>query len=143
MAVKQISVFLENKKGNLAEFANVLSNGNINLRALSLADAGDFGLARMIVDDVYKASTALKEAKYISKVKEVLAIEISDEPGSLSKVLAELGSNDVNVDYMYAFTNHTPGKANMILRVSDNRKATEILSKTGVRQLTQDDLANM
>ena len=108
--VKQISVFLENKEGNLAEFSRLLSENDINLRALSMAEAGEFGIVRMIVDDVYKATTSLKEADYVASVKDVLAVEIPDEAGSLAKVLAVLGSESVNVEYMYAFTNHTPGK---------------------------------
>ena len=86
--VKQISVFLENKEGNLAEFSRLLSENDINLRALSMAEAGEFGIVRMIVDDVYKATTSLKEADYVASVKDVLAVEIPDEAGSLAKVLA-------------------------------------------------------
>lgn len=90
--VKQISVFLENKEGNLAEFSRLLSENDINLRALSMAEAGEFGIVRMIVDDVYKATTSLKEADYVASVKDVLAVEIPDEAGSLAKVLAFLAA---------------------------------------------------
>ena len=141
--VKQISVFLENKEGNLAEFSRLLSENDINLRALSMAEAGEFGIVRMIVDDVYKATTSLKEADYVASVKDVLAVEIPDEAGSLAKVLAVLGSESVNVEYMYAFTNHTPGKAYMIFRVTDNQYASAVLAEHGVHLMTQEDIRQL
>lgn len=143
MAVKQISVFLENKPGKLAEFTDVLSKNNINLRAMNLADGEDFGIVRLIVDDVYNASTILKDANYVSSVKDVLAVKLSDEPGSLAKVLKVLGDNDVNLQYMYAFTTHTAGTANMIIRATDNQRAAEVLSANGISQIDQDELAKM
>ena len=135
--VKQISVFLENKEGNLAEFSRLLSENDINLRALSMAEAGEFGIVRMIVDDVYKATTSLKEADYVASVKDVLAVEIPDE------ALAVLGSESVNVEYMYAFTNHTPGKAYMIFRVTDNQHASAVLAEHGVHLMTQEDIRQL
>ena len=103
MTVKQISVFLENKPGRLAEFTDVLSKNNIDMRALSLAEAEDFGIVRIIVDDVYNASTVLKDAGYVFSITKVLAVAIPDEPGGLSKVIRVLGDSSVNVEYMYAF----------------------------------------
>lgn len=140
MAVKQISVFVENKPGKLAELTDVLSQNHINLRALYLADAVEFGIARLIVDDVYNASTVLKEANYVSSIKDVLAVKLSDEPGGLSRILDLLGKNDINVEYMYAFTTRTPGTANMIFKVENNKKASELLMANGIAQISQDEL---
>lgn len=129
MTVKQISVFLENRPGKLAEFTDVLSENNVDLRALSLAEAEDFGIARIIVNDVYNASTVLKDAGYVFSITKVLAVEMPDEPGALSKVMRILGNQEVNLEYMYAFTSRKKGTAYMILRVEDNQKAAEVLKK--------------
>ena len=100
MMVKQISVFLENKPGKLKELTDVLRENNINMRALSVADAQDFGIVRLIVDDVYNASTVIKDAGYVSSTKDVMAIELSDQPGSLANVLDIFGENGINVEYL-------------------------------------------
>lgn len=142
MAVKQISVFIENHSGKLAEFCDLLSANEINMRALSLADAQDFGIVRIIVDDIYKASTVLKDADYVFSMKDVIAVELSDQPGSLAKVLNILSQKDINVEYMYAFTNHKAGNASMILRVNDVRIASELLSANDVRQISQEELSD-
>lgn len=140
MTVKQISVFLENKPGRLAEFTDVLSENNINMRALSLAEASDFGIVRVIVDDVYNTSTVLKDHDYIFSITKVLAVEMPDEPGALSRVIRVLGDNEVNVEYMYAFTSRKKDSAYMIIRVADNKKAIEVLQKNGIRPVCQDEL---
>lgn len=143
MTVKQISVFLENKPGAMAKFTDVLSRNKIDMRALSLAEASDFGIARIIVDDVYNAMQVLKEEGYICSATNVLAVAISDEPGGLSNVIHCLGENGVNLEYMYAFTTRQKDLAYMILRVEDNEKAIQILTKTGVKLVAQDSLANL
>ncbi len=143
MAVKQISVFVENKPGKLAELTDILSQHGINLRALYLADAVDFGIARLIVDDIYNTSTVLREANYVSSIKDVLAVRLPDEPGGLFKVLDLLGKNGINVEYMYAFTTRIQGTANMIFRVEDNKRAVELLSANGISQIGQEELEKL
>ncbi len=143
MAVKQISVFVENKPGKLAELTDLLSQHKINLRALYLADAVDFGIARLIVDDIYNTSTVLREANYVSSIKDVLAVRLPDEPGGLFKVLDLLGKNGINVEYMYAFTTRIQGTANMIFRVEDNKRAVELLSTNGISQIGQEELEKL
>lgn len=143
MTVKQISVFLENKPGRLAEFSDVLSRNDIDLRALSLAEAEDFGIVRIIVDDVYKTSTVLKEANYVFSITKVLAVSIPDEPGGLSKVIRVLGDSDVNVEYMYAFITRKKGFAYMIFRVEDNQKAVHVLQQSGIRPICQEELEKL
>ncbi len=141
MTAKQISVFLENKPGQLVELAKTLNQNNIDMRALSLADTKDFGIVRLIVDDPYKTACVLKEAGYISSITPVLAIEIPDEPGSLMQVLSLLGENGLNLEYTYAFTARKKDCAYMILRMADNDKAVEVLNKNGVRLICQSGLS--
>lgn len=143
MTVKQISVFVENKAGKMAELTAHLQERQIDMRALSIAETQDFGIVRMIVDDAYKTSCILKEAGYVSSITPVLAVEIPDEPGSLSKILKILGDGGVNLDYMYAFLTRKEATAYMVLRVADNEKALEILGKKGVHAISQDQLAEL
>ena len=143
MTVKQISVFLENKPGRLAELTEVLSRNNIDMRALSLAEAADFGIVRLIVDDVYGASTVLKDADYIISISRVLALEIPDEPGALGRAITVLGENDINVEYMYAFTTRKKGVAFMFFRVEDNQRAIEVLKGSGIRPVCQEELMSL
>lgn len=142
-AVKQISVFLENTPSKLAEFTEVLQKNSINLRALSVAEAEDFGIARIIVDDVFTTATVLKSEGYISAMTDVLAVGMKDEPGALSAVLKCIGGAGINLEYMYAFTAGEKDMAYMILRVENNEKAIEVLSKNGFKPLCQEDLAKI
>lgn len=143
MTVKQISVFVENKAGKLAELTEYLNEHKIDMRALSIAEAQDFGIVRIIVDDAYAASQALKEAGYVVSVTPVLAVEMSDEPGSLFKILTILGDGGVNLDYMYAFLTSKKDTAYMVLRVEDNERAADVLGKRGIRTICQDEIANL
>lgn len=143
MTVKQISVFLENKPGGLAEFAKVLSDNNINMRAMCIAETPDFGILRIIVDDVYNTMCTMKEAGYICSATKVLAVEIPDKPGSLLNTLTVLGESGINLEYSYAFTTSKKDVAYMILRVNDNEKAIEALSKNGVKLVDQDEISKL
>ena len=146
MTVKQISVFVENKPGMLAALADVLNENGINMRALSLAETKDFGIIRLILDDPFvnldeeKIERVLKESGYVCSITKVLAIAISNQPGSLGKVMKIFGENEINVEYTYAFTSGVKDKACMILRVGDNEKAVQALTKNGIKPLCQDDL---
>lgn len=143
MTVKQISVFLENKPSALAKFTDVLSENKIDMRALSLAEAADFGIVRIIVDDVYAAMQVIKDAGYVCSATKVLAVAIPDEPGGLARVIKCLGENEINMEYMYAFTTKQKDVAYMIFRVKDNEKAVQVLSKNGVKLASQEDLAKL
>ena len=103
MSIRQISVFLENKPGKLNKMTQVLADHNIDMRALSLAETKDFGIARMIVDDVYEATNVLKEADFVASLSPVLAYAIPDEPGGLNNLLNIFTDAGVNIEYMYAF----------------------------------------
>lgn len=141
MTAKQISVFLENKPGQLTEFTRLLEKSAINMRALSLADAQDFGILRIIVDEPYRASTVLKEAGYVFSITPVLAVEIPDRPGSLVRILEALGESGANVEYTYAFTTRRKDLAYMIFRVTETEKAVEVLGKAGIKLICQSELS--
>ncbi len=143
MTVKQISIFVENKPGKLAELTEYLNQSRIDMRALSIAEAQDFGIVRIIVDDAYKTSCVLKEAGYVASITPVVAIEMPDEPGSLFRILKILGDGGVNLEYMYAFLTRKQSTAYMVLRVEDNEKAIEILSKNGIHTICQEALSNL
>ena len=140
MTVKQISVFVENKPGRLAEFADLLRKNQIDMRALSIAEAKDFGILRVIVDNSYETACLLKESGYVFSITSVLAVAIPDEAGGLCDILHILQENEINLEYTYAFISRKKDLAYMILRVQDNDKAIEVLGEHGVQLIGQDDL---
>ena len=137
MSVKQISVFLENRPGALSDLTGVLAENNIDMRAFSLAEASDFGIARVIVDDVYKTTTVLRDAGFVHLVAPVLAVALSDTPGGLNAILKALTAEKINVEYMYAFLGNTPGKAYMVFKVHDAAKAATALIRHGITPLEE------
>ncbi len=141
--VKQISVFLENKPGSLMEMTRVLGENGIDMRAFSLAETSDFGIARLIVDDVYKTTTILKDAGFIHSVSSVLAVEIPDVPGGLCHVLEALKNEKVNVEYMYAFLGTKKDTAYMIFKVTHDREAAAALTRSGIVMAEQEDLSEL
>ena len=144
MSIKQISVFLENKPGALLEMTGVLAEKQVDMRALSLAETSEFGIVRLIVDDVYNASTVLKEAGFIHNITSVLGVCIPDEPGGLNKVLAILSETRVNVEYMYAFLGgKTVDHAYMIFRVQERKEAAAALRGKGIRLVDQEEIAQL
>ncbi|AEB09847.1 ACT domain-containing protein [Desulfobacca acetoxidans] len=133
MKVEQISVFLENKAGRLAEVTKVLGEAAVNIRALSLADTTDFGILRLIVDNYEKAREVLKQHGFTVGKTEVVAIEVPDRPGGLAWVLQILSNSNVNVEYMYAFVQHSGKNAVIIFRFDNLERAIELLQQQGVR----------
>uniref|UniRef100_A0A7C3MAJ7 ACT domain-containing protein n=1 Tax=Archaeoglobus fulgidus TaxID=2234 RepID=A0A7C3MAJ7_ARCFL len=129
--IKQISVFVENRPGRLAAVTEVLTKHEINIRAFTIADAGDFGIIRMVVDKTDEAYRALKDAGFTVRLTDVLAVEVEDRPGALNRIAKALGDAGVNIDYVYAFTSEKH-KALIIFRVDNKEKAKEVLEKLGV-----------
>ncbi|MBR4211265.1 MAG: acetolactate synthase [Oscillibacter sp.] len=122
----------------------VLAENGIDMRAFSLAETSDFGIARIIVDDVYKTTTVLRDADFVHSVTQVLGVALSDTPGGLDKVLRVLADAGVNVEYMYAFLGGKKGKdAYMIFRVADNAKASAALTAKGIRQVEQQEMTDL
>ena len=144
MSLKQISVFLENKPGTLLTMTGVLADNHIDMRALSIAETKDFGIVRMIVDDVYDTTTVLKDAGFIHSLTPVLGVVIPDTPGGLDQVLRVLADAQVNVEYMYAFMG---GKdvdhAYMIFRVADNAAAAAALAARGIQVIDQEQVVSL
>lgn len=128
MAIKQLSVFLENKQGRLWKSLNLLKSENIDIRALSIADTSDFGILRMIVSDPEKAKSLL-ENDFAVSLAEVLAIEVEDQPGGLEGALGLLNEHDINVEYIYAFVEKRTSKALIVLKTDDNVKSLKLLNE--------------
>jgi hypothetical protein len=137
MKVKQISVFLENKSGRLAEVTRILGSKAINIRALSIADTTDFGILRLIVNDPDAAYTALRDAGFMVSVTEVLAVEVPDTPGGLAGVLAILGAQGINIEYLYAFVAKASSDALVIFRVEECDRAIQVLQDHQIRVLDE------
>ena len=131
MKVEQISIFIENKSGRLAEITRILGDTGINIRALSLADTSDFGILRLIVNDVETAKAVLKEKGFTVSKTEVVAVEVPDRPGGLSSLLQMLDANQINVEYMYAFVERCGGNAVIIFRFDETDKAIDSLKGSG------------
>ena len=141
MVAKQLSVFIENKKGRLEEVLTVLKNNKINIFSISLADTSDYGLLRLIVSDVELGKDKLKEAGFSSMVNSILAVKIEHHAGSLQELLRYLSDCEINVEYMYGLS--IVGKdATIALKVSDFDKATQILQEKGVTMLSYEDILN-
>ena len=140
MAIKQLTVFIQNKRGSVASVTDILSKNNINLRALSIAETQDFGILRLIVNDEKKAEAVLAENGYLIKVINVVGVKISDEPGKLTAALDVLDKADINVEYLYAFMARTEKHAYVVLRVEDNSAAEKTLIDAGFRMITESDI---
>jgi hypothetical protein len=132
MTIDQISVFLENKSGRLADVTKVLAEGNINIRAMTIADTADFGILRLIVNDPDKACVVLEEKGYTVRITQVLGIEIEDKPGGLHKVMEIFKENGVNIEYLYASLEGMKGKAIIIFKVEDVELGLKIVEKNSL-----------
>lgn len=138
--VKQISVFIQNRAGKIASIVKALSAANVDIRALSIADTADFGILRMLVNDVETAKATLSLQNCIVSVNEVALVAVPDEPGGLSHILELLSREGVDIEYMYSLIQRGKDKAYMVLRVSDEKKFLEMLSKHGMESVHAQDL---
>ena len=140
MSIKQITVFVQNKKGTLVSLTETLSKNNVNLRALSIAETQDFGILRLIVNDEKTAEKVLSESGYVMKVIDVVGVKIADDPGKLTEALDVLDKADINVEYLYAFMARTEKHAYVVLRVEDNAAAEEALVAAGFKMISEADI---
>lgn len=140
MAIKQLTVFIQNKKGTVVSVTDILSKNNINLRALSIAETQDFGILRLIVNDEKAAEAVLSEAGYLIKVIDVVGVKIGDEPGKLTEALDVLDRSEINVEYLYAFMARTEEHAYVVLRVEDNAAAESALTDAGFKMISEADI---
>jgi hypothetical protein len=143
MKVRQISIFMENRAGRLSEVMQLVGDAGVNIRALSLADTSDFGILRLIVNDVDKAISALRKAGHTVSVTDVVAVEVPDRPGGLAGILTPLSAANVNVEYMYAFVEKATDKAVVIFRFEDVDAALKALKKAGVSVLSAETVASL
>lgn len=143
MLVKQISVFIENKPGRLAEVASCLASEGIDTRALSLADTTDFGVLRLIVNKPEKALETLKNCNFTVSITDVIAVMIPDIPGGLAKVLEVFKRKVIDIEYMYAFLGNDPGKATVIFRINNPEETLEKLKDTNIQILDAEKVYSM
>ncbi len=141
--MKQISVFLENKRGRLFEVCNLLGENGLNIRALSVADTADFGIVRMIIEDYDRAYQALKGSGFTVALTDVIAVEVPDVPGGLARVLEVLKDAEINVEYLYCFVGRHSGRAIDVMRVENIEEATQILREKGFKLLSDQDIASI
>ena len=140
MTIPQISVFLENKAGQLADITGILSDNQVNMRAINIAETADYGVLRLIVDDATKASSILLEQGFILTMTPVVGVAVPDTPGGLSKVLSVISTAGIDVEYMYSVFGQRDGQACMIFRVADTDGLTAVLEKSGIRAIAGEDL---
>ncbi len=140
MFIKQLSVFVENKKGRLAEITAILAEHAVDIRALSIADTADYGILRLIVDDPEKASLVLKGADVTVSITNVVGVAVDDKPGAFAAVMGILRDGDVDVEYAYAFITREPGKAYIILRPDDREKAVAVFKDAGIKVILQEEI---
>jgi len=143
MKVEQISIFIENKSGRLAEVARVLGEKGVNIRALSLADTSDFGILRLLVDNTDAAQMILKDNGFTVNKTEVVAVEVPDDPGGLYNILQVLDAAKINVEYMYAFVERNAGNAVIIFRFDEVDNAITTLKNEGISILSGDHLYSL
>lgn len=140
MAVKQISVFVENQPGKLAEITDCLNAGGVNIRAFAISDTADFGILRMIVNDPERAERLLQANDLSVSITQVLVVSIADAPGSFAQVVRALAQAGENIEYAYAFLTPEAGCATVILRVNNPEQAAPALARAGIRMLEQNEI---
>ena len=143
MAIKQLTVFVENKQGTVVNITKALSENGINLRALSIAETEDFGILRLIVNDEAAAEKILADQGYLIKVTDVVGVKIGDAPGKLSAALDVLDQNGINMEYLYAFMARTEKHAYVVIRVEDNAAAEAALTQAGFHLVTDADICKL
>ncbi len=143
MAIKQLTVFVQNSKGTIVEVTDLLAKNNINIRALSIAETKDFGILRLIVNDNDLATKILEENEYLIKVIDVIGVKIGDEPGKLTSALSVLDKSNINVEYLYAFMARTQKHAYVVLRVENNASAETALIDAGFKLISLEDVCKL
>ncbi len=143
MFVKQISVFIENTTGSLARLTRLLSKGGVDLIALSIADTEQYGIMRCIVSDTEKAVQIMREAGYVARLTDVVAVSVPDQPGGLTNVLTLLNAADVAVEYLYSFVRNSGSHALVIFRLSDNAKGVRVLQEGDITLLSQEEVRSL
>lgn len=140
MTIHQISVFLENRAGQLADITGILADAQIDLRAINIAETADYGVVRLIADKPQEAATTLLEQGFILSMTPVVAVSVPDTPGGLAKVLDVLAKENIDVEYMYSVFGQVDGLAHMVFRVADTEKLIAVLKDNGVEPISGENL---
>ena len=143
MKVKQVSIFLENRAGRMAEVARLLGDHHINIRALSIADTANYGILRLIVNDVNKAERVFKEAGFTVDLTDVIAMEIPDRPGGLADILDKLNQAGISIEYLYAFVEKSADKAVVVFRFEDTNAVLKVIHTLGIKALSAEQVYAM
>jgi len=143
MAIKRLTVFVQNRKGTIVSVTDILAKNNINIRALSIAETEDFGILRLIVNDEAAAEKVLKDQGYLIKIVDVVGVKIGDEPGKLTAALDVLDKANINVEYLYAFMARTEKHAYVVLRVENNSVAEALLTDAGFKLISEADICKL
>ena len=143
MTAQQLSIFMENKPGQLVRVTGTLAEAGIDIRAMSIADTKDFGIVRMIVSDCEKAQAVMREKGFMSTVTRVMCIALDDQPGCLGTVTECLSAANVNIDYVYACITEIGKSAYIVMHVDDEQKAIEVLKKAGINMVSAENLAEL
>ena len=143
MAIKQLTVFVPNRKGAMVSLTDIIAKNGINIRALSIAETEDFGILRLIVDNESAATKILEENGYLIKMIDVVGVKIGDKPGALTSALDVLDKNGINVEYLYAFMARIEKHAYVVLRVEDNNNAESALENAGFHIITNADICKL
>ena len=140
MGIKQLSVFLANKKGSLHEISDIIAKAGVDLRSMCIADTSDYGIVRMIADDPQKAVDALSTAGHTANIRTVTAFAVPDVPGGLSNVLCILEENGVNIEYLYALVTTDKNKAYAVMRTDNTERTEKLLADNGIELLQEDQI---
>ncbi len=143
MAIKHLSIFVENREGTLVTVTDAIAKAGVDIRAMSVADTNDFGIFRLIVTDIDKAKQSLDDAGAFVSITEVVAVALEDKPGALAKVVKILADNNINIEYMYAFITVSKQFAYVVLRVADNEETEKILTENGIQLVTEADMEKL
>lgn len=143
MAIRQLSVFAENRPGALKEVLNLLAEKHIYIHSMVISESKDFGIIRLIVDDTDKAAQSLRSDEYIITITDVIALQIPDTPGGLTKIISTLSEKEVNLQYMYGFTTSAGEAACIVIRVDDNEHTEVLLKEIGVTLISENDLKKL
>ncbi|WP_296805590.1 acetolactate synthase [uncultured Methanobrevibacter sp.] len=143
MKIKQLSIFLQNRMGSLSKPLEVLSNADVNIKALCMADTSEFGILRLVVDNPEKGKAALEENNFLVKITDIVGVEMNDTPGGLTTVLKVIKDNDIDLEYLYAFTHEKVGKAILLLHAEDIDKLISILNDNNIKTVPSDEVYSL
>ena len=143
MKIKQLSIFLQNKMGSLAKPLEVLTVADVNIRAMCMADTSEFGILRLVVDNPEKGKEALEQNNFLVKMTEIIGVEMNDTPGGLTSVLKTIRDNNIDLEYLYAFTHDKADKAILLLHADDIDKLIEVLQNSNITIVPSEEVYNL